>query len=120
MFVLVIGSERPTFWITMVFSIPSHPIDLSLQQALELCEVYLENANRTADTKVAEVLCDAAYDTLSKVKSPNTYLAQLNDIEHQALFQRVTDAYTNLGVLLGRQGRLKEALVTCKKEEAWR
>jgi hypothetical protein len=119
MFVLVVG-KGTTFRITMVFGIPSHPNDLSLQQALELSEVYLDNADRTTDPKVAEVLCDAAFDTLSKVKSPNNYLAQLNDIQDQALFQRVADAYTNLSVLLGRQGHLKEALATCKKEEKWR
>jgi len=106
----------------MVFGIvtPSHLSALSLQQALELSNIYLENAYRTSDRNIALVLCREAEVALSQAKSANKkYPTHPDDPGHQALREGVATAYVDLGKLLGRRGFQSEARAICKKAEKW-
>lgn len=106
----------------MVFGIvtPSHLSALSLQQALELGNIFLENAYKTADRDIALVLCHEAEVALSQAKSANKkYPAHPNDVEYQALRKGMATAYIDLGKLLERRGHRNEAQAICKKTEKW-
>jgi hypothetical protein len=106
----------------MVFSsiVPSYITTLSLQQALELTNVYLENAYRANDPKVALVLCHDAEVALSQAKKANKkHVAHSNDTAYQKLCQGVATAFIDLGKLLDRRGYQGEAMAICKKAEKW-
>jgi hypothetical protein len=106
----------------MVFrnTVPSHLSTLSLKQALELSNIYLENAYRTTDNDIALVLCHEAEVALSQTKNANKkYPVRPNDDGHQALREGVAAAYIDLGKLLGRRGYQDEAQAVCKKAEKW-
>jgi hypothetical protein len=106
----------------MVFGIvtPSHLSVLSLQQALELSNIYLENAYRATDRKITLVLCHEAEVALSQAKSANKkYPAHPDDTNHQALREGVAIAYIDLGKLMEKRGYQDEAKAICRKAEKW-
>jgi len=97
----------------MVFGgIVSSPLAyLSAHQALELANVYLENANNANDTNISLVLCHDTEVSLSQAKKAIKYS------ENQALVDGIAAAYTDLGKLLERRGHGTEAQVSYKKAE---
>ncbi|KAG0228003.1 hypothetical protein BGX31_006763 [Mortierella sp. GBA43] len=107
----------------MVFSniVPSHHLGaLSLQQALELTNVYLENAYKSKDPDVAMVLCHGAEAALSQAKRANRkYPAHPNDAGYHVLREGIATAYIDLGKYLDRRGYQNEAVALCKKAEKW-
>ncbi|KAG0204157.1 hypothetical protein BGX31_003242, partial [Mortierella sp. GBA43] len=106
----------------MVFSniVPSQLGTLSLQQALELTNVYLENAYKMKDVKVALALCHDAEVALSQAKKANRkYPAHPDDTWYQALHQGVATAYVDLGKYLDGRGYGNEAAAIYKKAEKW-
>ncbi|KAG0212619.1 hypothetical protein BGX31_001444, partial [Mortierella sp. GBA43] len=106
----------------MVFDhiIPSHLSTLSLQQALELTNVYLENAYRTKDPEVGMVLCRDAETALSQAKrATKKHPAYANDIMYQTQREGVAAAYIDLGRYLSGRGYQTEATAICKKAEKW-
>ncbi|KAG0220788.1 hypothetical protein BGX31_010531 [Mortierella sp. GBA43] len=106
----------------MVFRniVPSHLGSLSLQQSLELTNVYLENAYKSRDPDVALVLCHEAEVALSQAKSANKkYPAHPNDSGYQVLRRGMASAYIDLGKYLDRRGYQREGIAICKKAEKW-
>ncbi|KAG0215846.1 hypothetical protein BGX31_000752, partial [Mortierella sp. GBA43] len=106
----------------MVFSniVPSHLGTLSLQQALELTNVYLENAYKTKDSKMAMVLCHNAEVALSQAKKADKkHSAHPGDTWYQAIREGVATAYIDLGKHLENRGYPNEAIAICKKAEKW-
>ncbi|KAG0220779.1 hypothetical protein BGX31_010538 [Mortierella sp. GBA43] len=106
----------------MVFSniVPSCLATLSLQQALELTHVYLENAYKMKDQRIAMVLCHEAEVALSQVKKANRkYPVHPDDTVYQTLRAQVAMAYIDLGKYLDRRGYPNEAIALCKKAEKW-
>ncbi|KAF9352290.1 hypothetical protein BGX34_012226, partial [Mortierella sp. NVP85] len=101
-------------------NVPSHLSALSLRQALELSNIYLENAYRTTDNDIALVLCHEAEVALSQTKNASKKSpVHPNDDGHQALRKGVAAAYIDLGKLLGKWGYQDEAQAVCKKAERW-
>ncbi|KAG0214406.1 hypothetical protein BGX31_001105, partial [Mortierella sp. GBA43] len=93
---------------------------LSLHQALELCNVYLEGAFRTADRDISLLLCHDAEHALAQAKSANKgYPEHLKDARYQELRRGVTAAYIDLGRLLDVQGYGDKAGIIRKKVEKW-
>lgn len=102
----------------MVFRniVPSHIGSLSLQQALELTNVYLENAYKSKDPDVALALCHDAEVALSQAKTASKkYPDRPNDTEYKILRDGVASAYIDLGSYLNRRGYQKEATALHKK-----
>ncbi|KAG0227431.1 hypothetical protein BGX31_007005 [Mortierella sp. GBA43] len=100
--------------------VPSHLSSLSLQQALELTNVYLENAYRTKDLDVALVLCHEAEAALTQAKTAHKkYPAHSSDTGYQHLREGLAAAYIDLGKYLDRRGYQKEGTAICKKAEKW-
>ena len=99
----------------MVFgSVISSPRgSLSLQQALDLANIYLENARNTLDPKIALVLCHDTEVSLSHVKKVAKH------VEDKAVREGIATAYVQLGELLHEQGHQNEALTFYKKSEKW-
>jgi hypothetical protein len=105
----------------MGFSVPSPLNDLSLQQALELGEVYLEYAYRTTDSKIVAVLCHEAKVALSQAENASTkHPAHPNGAGYQVLLQRMGGAYMKLSELHKREGHGDKARAFCVKAEKWR
>lgn len=93
---------------------------LSLQQALELCNIYLENAYRTTDHGIALVLCHDAEVALSQAKSASKRIPiHPGDDEYQTLRNGVASAYVDLGKLLESHGYHSEGREICRKAEKW-
>jgi hypothetical protein len=87
---------------------------LSLQQALDLANIYLENARKTQDPKLALVLCHDTEVSLSRVKKAAKH------VENKIMHEGVATVYIGLGYLLNDQGhRDKEAQAFYKKSEKW-
>ncbi|KAG0216685.1 hypothetical protein BGX31_000525, partial [Mortierella sp. GBA43] len=106
----------------MVFSniVPSHLGTLSLQQALDLTNVYLENAYKAKDSKVAMVLCHNAEVALSQAKKADKkYTAHPGDTWYESMREGVAMAYIDLGKYLDGRGYPSEAIALCKKAEKW-
>ncbi|KAF9931591.1 hypothetical protein BGZ65_004811 [Modicella reniformis] len=100
--------------------VPSHLSVLSLQQSLELTNVYLENAYKTNDKDVALVLCHDAEVALTQAKNATKKIeTQPKDAGDQSLRKDVAAAYIDLGKLLESQGYQNEAKALCKKAEKW-
>jgi len=99
----------------MVFgSIISSPrTTLSLQQALDLANVYLENARKALDPSIALVLCHDAEVSLSQVKraAKNTH--------DNIMREGIAIIYIDLGDFLDTQGRKTEAQAFYKKSVKW-
>ena len=108
----------------MVFGsiVPSNLRSLSLKQALELTNLYLENAYKihVKDPDIALVLCHEAEAALSQGKSANKkYPAHPSDTGHQALREGMATAYIDLGKLLEKRGYQGEAQAILKKAAKW-
>ncbi|KAG0234728.1 hypothetical protein BGX31_004467 [Mortierella sp. GBA43] len=106
----------------MVFGniVPSNLSSLSLQQALELTNIYLENAYKTKDHNVSLALCHDAEVALAQAKRANKkYPAHPYDAGFQALRQGISAAYIDLGKFLEAHGFRQEADAICKKSEKW-
>jgi hypothetical protein len=100
--------------------VPSHLGALSLKQALELTNLYLENAYKIADHDIALVLCHEAEVALSQAKSANKKIhAPPEDTHYQVLRDGVAAAYIDLGKLLERKGYLDASHSICKKAAKW-
>jgi hypothetical protein len=84
---------------------------LSLQQALELANIYLEHAGKTQDTDVSLVLCHDTEAALSQAKKG----AKLGD--DQTMRQGIASGYIGLGRVLEIRGRRSEAQAIYKKAE---
>ncbi|KAK3811110.1 MAG: hypothetical protein J3Q66DRAFT_443360 [Benniella sp.] len=99
----------------MVFgSIISSPrATLSLQQALHLANVYLENARNAIDPSIALVLCHDTELSLSQVKRAAKHA------EDTTMHEGIASVYTELGELLNIHGRKSEAQAFYKKSVKW-
>ena len=84
---------------------------LSAHQALELANVYLENANNANDADISLVLCHDTEVSLSQAKKA------VKRSENQAVVSGIAAAYIDLGKLLERRGHGTEAQVSFKKAE---
>ncbi|KAF9983856.1 hypothetical protein BGZ65_001352, partial [Modicella reniformis] len=86
----------------MVFgsTVPSHLGALSLQQALELTNIYLENAYKTGDKDIALVLCHDAKVSLPVKNNTKKQPDHLKDVGDQVLRESVASAYIDLVKLL--------------------
>ncbi|KAF9992587.1 hypothetical protein BGZ65_012054, partial [Modicella reniformis] len=83
---------------------------LSPKQALELANVYLENARKAEDPAISLVLCHDTELSLSQARKD----ARLED---QALRDEVGIAYIQLGRVLDNRGRRFEARSSYKRGE---
>jgi hypothetical protein len=97
----------------MVFSsIVSSPRgSLSPQKALQLANIYLENAFNATDPDIALVLCHDTQVSLSQAKKP------VKRDKDQTVTEGIAIAYIGLGKLLERYGYVSEAEVSFKKAE---
>jgi hypothetical protein len=86
---------------------------LSLQQVLDLANIYLENARSTSDPDIALALCHDTEVSLSYAKRTAKHTGD------NALQERVAASYIGLGDLLVKQGRRDEARTFYKKSEKW-
>lgn len=86
---------------------------LSLQQALHLAKVYLENARKETDSEIALVLCHDTEVTLSQVKRA------AKNHENQSMREGIATVYIGLCELLERHGHQAEARAFYKKSEKW-
>jgi hypothetical protein len=98
---------------TMVFGgiVSSPRAYLSAHQALELANVYLENANNASDADISMVLCHDTEVSLSQARKA------IKHSENQSLVDGIVTAYTDLGRLLERRGHGTEAQISYKKAE---
>jgi hypothetical protein len=97
----------------MVFGgIVSSPLAyLSAEQALELANVYLENANSASDANISLVLCHDTEVSLSQARKA------IKHTENQSLVDGIAAAYIDLGTLLERRGHGTGAQASYKKAE---
>jgi len=84
---------------------------LTAQQALELANVYLDNAINAKDADISMVLCHDTEVSLSQAKK------SIKHTENQILVDGITAAYMDLGKLLERYGHDTEAQASYKKAE---
>src|SRR4051812_21610366 len=85
--------------------------NLTLHQALELANIYLEHAGKTQDTGIALVLCHDTEVALSQAKKG----AKHGDA--QTMRQGIASGYIGLGRVLEMRGRRNEAQAIYKKAE---
>src|SRR4051794_3828236 len=99
----------------MVFgSIISSPrASLSLQQVLDLANVYLENARKAQDPNIALVLCHDTEMSLAQIKRA------VKHAEDKTMRGRIATVYIGLGELLDNKGHQDEAQAFYKKSEKW-
>ncbi|KAK3810937.1 MAG: hypothetical protein J3Q66DRAFT_443222, partial [Benniella sp.] len=99
----------------MVFgSVISSPrAHLSLQQVLDLSNVYLENARKAVDPNIALVLCHDTEVSLSQVKRAAKHT------DDTVMREGIASLYIGLGELLDTQGRKNEAQAFYKKSVKW-
>jgi hypothetical protein len=86
---------------------------LSLQQVLNLANVYLENASKATDPDIVMVLCRDTEVSLTLVKRA------AKRTEDKAMRERIATVYIGLGDLLSSQGHGAEAKAFYKKSEKW-
>jgi hypothetical protein len=86
---------------------------LSLQQTLDLANLYLENAFKSTDPDITLVLCHDAEVSLAHVKK-----AAKNN-EDKSMRERIATVYTSLGELLHSKDHQEEAQAFYKKSEKW-
>ncbi|KAG0233892.1 hypothetical protein BGX31_004753 [Mortierella sp. GBA43] len=94
--------------------VPSPKAALSLQEVLQLTDIYLENAHKVTSNNVTLVLCHNAEVALSQVKSTSKKSSS-SDPEEQAMCQKMATAYYNLAKLLENLGHQDEAETFYKK-----
>jgi hypothetical protein len=99
----------------MVFgSVISSPRgSLSLQKALDLANLYLENARKSTDPEIILVLCHDTEVSLSQAKRA------AKQTEDKSMDDMIATVYLGLGGLLDNQGRQVEAKAFHKKSEKW-
>jgi len=99
----------------MVFgSIISSPrASLSLHQALDLANVYLENARKAVDPSIALVLCHDTEVSLTQVKRAAKHA------EDPTMRDGIATLYIELGELLDTLHRKSEAKAFYKKSVKW-
>lgn len=99
----------------MVFGniISSPRTSLSLRQALDLANLYLENARKVVDPTVALVLCHDTEVSLSQVKrtTKQSYDTKMRE--------EIATIYIGLGQFLDAHGRKNEAQAFYKKSIKW-
>jgi hypothetical protein len=98
----------------VLWSIISSPrASLSLQQILDLANMYLENARKAVDPTIALVLCHDTELSLSQVKgaAKNTSDAYMRE--------GIAALYIELGQFLDTHGRVNEAQAFYKKSIKW-
>src|SRR5690349_12207842 len=98
----------------MVFgsSIISSPrASLSLNQVLDLANVYLENARMAQDPSISLVLCHDTEVTLSHMKRTAKHS------EDKTMKERIAMVYSGLGDLLSHQHHQEEAKAFYKKSD---
>jgi hypothetical protein len=96
----------------MLFGSGTSPLgSLSPQQALELANVYLDNAYNASDTGIALVLCHDTKVSLSQAKKT------IRHTGGQALNEGIATTYIDLGALLKSHGHDNEAQDIYKKAE---
>lgn len=98
----------------MVFTgiVSSPRANISLQKALELANVYLENAINATDSELTLVFCHDTEVTLSQAKRIVN-----NNSDDKTLREGIATAYVNLGQLLHTRGHFREAQASYKKAE---
>jgi hypothetical protein len=87
--------------------------NLSLQQALDLANIYLENASKSTDPDITLVLCHDTEVSLSHVKKA------AKNSEDKSVHGRISTVYVGLGDLLDSKGHRGEAQAFYKKSEKW-
>ncbi|KAK3810920.1 MAG: WD40-repeat-containing domain protein [Benniella sp.] len=98
----------------VLWSIISSPrASLSLQQVLDLANVYLENARKAVDPNIALVLCHDTEVSLSQVKKAAKHTNDTN------MREDIASIYIDLGDFLETQGRKNEAQAFYKKSIKW-
>ncbi|KAG0004128.1 hypothetical protein BGZ65_000887, partial [Modicella reniformis] len=96
--------------------VPSLKNALSLQQVLELTNVYLENAYKTKDQDIALTLCHDAEVSVSQAKvATKKNRTHSKDAEDQPLQNGIAAANIDRPC----QGYQDEAEMLCKKAEKW-
>jgi hypothetical protein len=83
---------------------------LSLQQSLDLANIYLEHASKVTDPDIALVLCHDTEVSLLQAKKASKHADQ--SVRHG-----IATAYIGLGKVLEKQGRGTEAKAIFKKVE---
>ncbi|KAK3816620.1 MAG: WD40-repeat-containing domain protein [Benniella sp.] len=83
--------------------------NLSLQQALNLANLYLKNAEKSTDYDICLVLCHDVEVSLSQVKKT------IRKIEDEAMRERIAHVYIEVGRLLDRLDHSSEAQAFYKK-----
>lgn len=87
---------------------------LTLQQSLELANIYLKHAGKTKDPEIALVLCHDTELSLSQAKKASKHR------KDQTARKGIANAYLGLGKVLDNQGHHNEAQASYKKAEKWR
>ena len=85
--------------------------NLSLQQSLELANIYLEYAGKAKDQDIALVLCHDTEVSLSQAKRG------AKNAENQTMREGIATAYIGLGRVLYGRGHVIEAKAIYKKAE---
>ena len=100
--------------------VPTPKNPLTLKQALDLYNLYLENASRRQTMTLRSCSAADAEVALSQVRGANKRdPIRPGHAEYQALRDGIAAAYIDLGKLLERKGYPKESLAFCKKTEKW-
>jgi len=84
---------------------------LSPQKALELANVYLENAYKATDPDIALVLCHDTEVSLFQAKKATKHT------KDQIMTEGIATAYIDLSKLLEKHGHGNESRIICKKGE---
>jgi hypothetical protein len=84
---------------------------LSPQKALELANIYLENAFNTTDSDIALILCHDTEVSLYQAKK------SVENDKNQTVTKGIATAYIGLGKLLESRGHVKGAQASFKKAE---
>ena len=87
--------------------------NLSLQQVVDLANIYLENACRTPDPNIALVLCHDTEVSLSHAKRAAKHT------ENKDMREGIATIYIGLGELLDKHGHQDKARAFYKKSEKW-
>ncbi|KAK3807859.1 MAG: hypothetical protein J3Q66DRAFT_444916 [Benniella sp.] len=86
---------------------------LSLQQTLNLANIYLENAKSVQDPDIALVLCHDAEVSLTQARKGARHA------EDPITSDSIATAYISLGRILNSRGHTNEAMASYKKAEKW-
>jgi hypothetical protein len=86
---------------------------LSLQQTLNLANIYLENAKSVQDPDIALVLCHDAEVSLTQARKGARHA------EDPITSDSIATAYISLGRVLNSRGHTNEAMASYKKAEKW-